>query len=515
MPLADSLASLLDSCAYEHPCDAIELVETHLSWVLLTGTYAYKLKKPVKFPFVDFSSLELREHFCREEFRCNRFFASDLYLGVVAVTRQAGTGVSMGGDGEVVEWAVQMRQFDPGMQLDHLLGRGSLTPDMLAAFGRTLASQHAALPRLQGRLEEIGQRIFDPVADNFREIADTGLQAEHAQMLAAATEQAHTSGQTLRPLLEERMLDGNIRECHGDLHLSNLVLTDQGVTAFDCLEFNANLRWIDPICDVAFLFMDCHVRSRPDLAYAFVNAYLDASGDYRGARLLAYYAAYRSTVRAKVAALRWEQQPDAETAQRFYSHLRWGHDWQNRPPGVLVLMCGLSGSGKSQLAGRLLTQLPALRLRSDVARKVLAGLPAGARSNSPIDGGLNDTDQSDRVFSTLGEIAGSLLTTGENVIVDATFIALARRGEFLDIATRLGVKALVLLCEAPLEILRERVVKRAADNVDASEATLDVLHLQLDRFEAPTDVEPVIHVDTTKQITAAQIATLVEEILRD
>jgi predicted kinase len=407
-----------------------------------------------------------------------------------------------------------MRQFDPAMQLEHVLERGSLTPGMLAAFGRTLASQHAALPRLKGRLEEIRPRILDPVENNFSEIAGTGLHAGHAQMLATAHERARTSGQTLRPLLEERMLDGTVRECHGDLHLSNLVHTGNSVTAFDCLEFNANLRWIDPISDVAFLFMDCHVRCRPDLAYAFVNAYLDASGDFRGACLLAYYAAYRSTVRAKVAALRWDQQPDTETAQRFMTHLRWGHDWQNRPAGLLVLMCGLSGSGKSQLAGRLLTELPALRLRSDVARKTLAGLPAGARSNSPIDGGLYDPDQSDRVFSFLGEIASSLLMTGENVIVDATFIAGARRREFLDMAARLGVKAVVLVCEAPVAVLRERVARRAADSGDASEATLDILRLQLDRFEVPTGAEPVIRVATGQPLAAAQIATLVEEILQ-
>lgn len=514
MSLVESLRALLDSRAYPHPCEAIELVETHISWVLLTGNFAYKLKKPVKFSFLDFSTLELREHFCREELRCNSAFAPQLYLGVLPVTREPDGTLSLGGDdGEIVEWAVQMRQFDTRMQMDHLLERGDITLDMLRSFGRTLAARHAVLPQHKGRASEVDQRTIGPAEDNFSEIAATGLQAPNAGMLVAASASARKVAQALRSLMEERMMGGLVRECHGDLHLSNLVLIEDQVTAFDCLEFNPNLRWIDPVSDVAFLFMDCYVRGRSDLAYAFVDAYLDASGDYQGARLLAYFAAYRSIVRAKVAALRWQQQADDECAARFLTHLRWAHDWLLRPPGALILMCGVSGSGKSYLARRLLTQLPALRLRSDVARKALAGLAPDADSESPVDGGLYEPAQLDRVYVYLADLAITLLKAGENVIVDATFITRARRQQFLELARQMEVKALILYRDSPVEVLRQRVLKRKAAGKDASEATLAVLRQQLDRFEIPVEPEPVIAVDTCQELSAAQIQSLVETIL--
>jgi len=511
------LQGLLTEQAYPHPCKRIALIETHISWVLLTGDLAYKLKKPVKFSFLDFSTLQLREHFCREELRCNRAFAPTLYVDVVPVYQRANNSAHLGGDAQsgetLLEWAVQMRQFDPTQQLDRLLDRNAVTTDMLATFGRELAALHAALPRLKCVIDETEPRVFAPVQDNFREIAETGLQTGHADLLQQTQDLSTTAGRRLQPLLAERIINGCVRECHGDLHLSNLALIHGKVTAFDCLEFNPNLRWVDTFSDVAFLFMDCHERGHSDLAYAFLDGYLDLSGDYGGTQVLGYFAAYRSMVRAKVAALRWDQEHSAVAELGFTQHTEWAKNWLARSQGTLVLMCGLSGAGKSWLAERLVPQLPAIRLRSDVARKALAGLDSAARTGSPVGGGIYTRQQSDAVFTYIADIAEALLRGGDNVIVDATFIENARRAAFLARARQLGVKACVVYCKASVDTLRARIRARASAGGDPSEATQDVLDAQLSQFEPPCAPEPVIEVATDSPLDNAGLRTLAAAIL--
>ncbi len=517
MALPNALRALLDPASYPHRCGAIELIETHISWVLLTGDFAYKLKKPVRFNFVDFSTLDRRAHFCREEVRCNRAFAPDLYLGVVAI--QAGEAGALAlspagaAEGPILEWAVQMRQFDPALALDRVLERGELGRRGLDAFGRDLARHHAALPQLEGAATEVPLRIFGPVEDNFAEIGTTALADDHRRLLSETLSAARQLGEALRGHFDERISTGHVRECHGDLHLANLALIDDVVTAFDCLEFNDNLRWIDTMSDVAFLFMDCLYRGEASLAYGFLDGYLDGSGDYPGVVGLAYFAAYRSVVRAKVAALRWVQSAEPESAERCLQHLEWTRRWLARPAGKLLLTCGLSGSGKSYLAERLLGELPAVRLRSDVARKQLAGLEPLAASGSGVDSGLYDRQQTEATFEHLAAVTAALLQAGEHVIVDATFIERSRRNRFLALATDLGTSARILYCEAPLEVLEARLDARAADGVDPSEADRAVLALQLERFEAPADHEPVYRIDSTKTLDDAALEALAAELL--
>jgi uncharacterized protein len=489
MALPDHMAPLLQATAYPHACSAIALVETHISWVILTGDFAYKLKKPVRYPFVDFSTLERRAHFCREELRCNRVFAPSLYLDVVPVVRAEDGQIRMSGPGEVLEWAVQMRQFPGEAQLDRLLQRGGVEPAMLVEFGRSLAARHQALPGRAFAAAELQARLLQPLQDNFTEVLALPWAAAHEALLTQARSGTDAHIEAHRALLVRRLEEGWIRECHGDLHLSNLVVLDSRVTAFDCLEFNPDLRWIDPQSDVAFLFMDCLVRERSDLAYAFVDGYLEESGDYQGAVLLSLYAGYRSMVRAKVAALRREQAVGGEVLdceRRFLAHVRWTADWLNRPPGRLILMCGLSGSGKSFLAQRLVPLLPAVRLRSDVARKVLAGLTPLDHRPAAVGAGLYQAQRSQTVYDQLLELAGQLLQCGEHVIVDATFLTEERRRPFIALAAALGTRALVLVCQAPLEVLRQRVQARGAEGADPSDADLVVLQHQLDEFEPPS-----------------------------
>jgi len=518
MSLPQHLAGLLREQAYPHSCPAVELVETHISWVLLTGTYAYKVKKPVAFSFVDFSTLARRRHFCDEEVRCNRRFAPSLYLGVVPVTQSGEGRVTVGepdaaADGEVLEWAVCMRQFPAERQLDRLLDRDAVDGPMLARFGRRLADQHAGLPAREFAAAELAARILGPARQNFDDIEALAWTGAHGELLARARQGTEAQAERHRELFIRRLETGSIRECHGDLHLSNLVLLDDGVAAFDCLEFNPDLRWIDPFSDVAFLFMDCLVRQRSDLAYVFLGGYLDACGDYDGVRLLSFYAAYRSMVRAKVAALRREQ-ADADDAraleQRFARHAAWAAQWLNRPPGCLVLTCGLSGSGKSYLAERLAPRLPAVRLRSDVARKARAGLRPDQSARAAVGEGLYQAGHSEAVYDWLRKTAADLLQCGEHVLVDATFLDEERRARFLDVADAQGARGIILFCDAPADTLRDRVGARLEAGNDPSDADLDVLAQQQQYFRPPQ--ARTVRVDTREPLDASALDALADRL---
>lgn len=499
--LPEHLTQLLDARAYPHRCDAIELIETHISWVLKTGEYVYKIKRPVDLGFVDFSTLARRHHFCSEELRLNRRFAPSLYIDVVGIVRSA-TGIRVGGDGEPFEYAVRMHQFEADRQLDRRLAAGRLSVDELGEFGATLARQHADLPRCEpSSAFGTAAAAYAPVAENFRQIAASELSALRSgdcMTIAAWSERRHGE---LEASFDARRAEGHIRECHGDLHLSNLVALPDGIHAFDCIEFSDPLRWIDVISDVAFLVMDCAVRERDDLGHTFLSRYLEASGDYPGCRLLDFYLVYRSMVRAKVAALSAHDGADVEYRRRFERHVDFALARVQRGRGALVLMCGLSGSGKSWLAQRLVTRLPALRIRSDVERKRLAGLDVLARSESPIDAGLYRHDMSDAVYARLADCAEAVVAGGELAIVDATFLDAARRQTFRALATRLGVGCLTVYCDAPPDVLESRVTNRDSAGNDASEATLDVLAAQRRKFVPP-------HADEETLLTVASGGTV-------
>ena len=493
--------------AYEHRCATIELVETHISWVLLTGPYAYKIKKPVDFGFLDFSTLELRRHYCGEELRLNRRFAESLYVDVVPVTRSNGLA-RFGGDGEPIEWAVRMRQFPGEMQLDLRLAAGNLLSGELAAFGETLARVHATLPKADAASSfGTAAAAFGPVHENFQQIRASHFASVRKDAVAALETWSNTKHAELSALFEARRRDGFVRECHGDLHLSNLVKLDDGIHAFDCIEFSEPLRWIDLVSDAAFLVMDCCVRGRADLGYAFLDRYFERSGDYAGGALLDFYLVYRSMVRAKVAALQAQRSDDATLLRRFDAHIDFARDRALRSRPAMILMCGLSGSGKSWLAEQLVERVSAIRIRSDIERKRRAALEPLARSGSELDQGLYSPQATDALYAQLGRSADALVDGGERVIVDATFLHAARREAFCRDARARGVECLIVHCVAPRAVLLERITRRVSANDDPSEADVDVLDAQLKTYEPPSAADAsVLTVDTSQPIDIESIA---------
>jgi len=503
----DLVKALCDPLAYPHPCRDIRLIETHISWVFLTGEYAYKLKKPVDFGFLDFSTLEKRRYFCGEEVRCNSVFAPDLYLGVVGIGLDDERRYRVDSSVEVAEYAVKMRQFDDEKQLDRLLDRGTLTARMLRKFAADLAIIYHTLPLLSdsariGRAE----RILAPVVANFDALDRLPPCRPYTEILARIRQWSMRMYTRLCDLLNERAREGEIRERHGDLHLSNLIQTDAGILAFDCIEFAPELRKIDAINDIGFLFMDCAVRGRDDLAYSFVDSYLESTGDYAGACLLRFYAVYRSMVRAKVTALRLGQASDDENLRRLGQHIKWAGETIDAAGGRVVLMCGLSGSGKSWLAERLAPSLPGIRIRSDIVRRQLAGLARTESSGSNLESGIYARDMGDAVYARLLALTRDLIDLGESVIVDATFLSRADRAAFQSMANHAGRDCVIVHCEAPRDRLAQRVVDRLASQADPSEATLEVLDRQLDVFEPPGRGEYTIRVSTDGEVDVTKLA---------
>jgi aminoglycoside phosphotransferase family enzyme/predicted kinase len=493
------IAALCDPARYPHPVAQVERLETHISWVLLAGEYAYKIKKPVDLGFLDFSTLAARKRCCEEELRLNRRTAPGLYLAVVAITGSDADPV-LDGEGVAIEYAVKMRRFDQAGLLDRVAKRGELTPALVDRIAHGIADFHARIA-VAARDSPFGRpdQVTAPPLANFEHIArliGKAVNAREADMPQLERLRAWTEreGERLAPAFATRKAGGFVRECHGDLHLGNIALVDGVPTPFDCIEFNAELRWIDVMSELAFLVMDLLDHRLPAAAYRCLNAYLEATGDYDGLAVLRYYLVYRAMVRAKVACIRGHQ-PDLdrdaraaiEAEYRGYFHLAERLARLGGP--ALVLMHGLSGSGKTTVAQDLLERIGAVRIRSDVERKRLHGLAADARTQSAVASGIYGADATRRTYARLAEAAASALRARWPAIVDATFLRRTERDAFRALARELGVPFAMLSCQAPDAVLRERIVARARGGGDASEADLAVLDRQLQVQESLGDDE--------------------------
>jgi aminoglycoside phosphotransferase family enzyme/predicted kinase len=511
---------LQDPTLYDHPVERFEVLETHISWVLLTGRYAYKLKKPVNFGFVDFSTLEKRRFFCHEEVRLNRRLAPGWYLDVVPVSGSI-ERPRWGGPEPAVEYAVKMRQFPGEARLDLVLARGELTPERLDALIDVVADFHgraavAGSDTPFGTPDRVAERIQENLATLREHVLDPG-ERPRIRELARDSEAGHV---VLAKTFADRKRGGFVRECHGDLHLGNVAWADDKPLVFDCIEFNEDLRWIDVMSEIAFLVMDLSDRGAAALARRALNAYVEATGDYAGLRVFAYYHAYRALVRAKVACLAWAQTPDHEAHARLVDQYRGYLDLASRSspegPPFLAVTCGVSGSGKTTVAQALLEEVGAIRIRSDVERKRLFGLPPGARTGAGQDEGLYAPDAGVRTYAKLAELARTALDAGFPVIVDAAFLTAVQRRTLRAVAERRRVPFVIIDVRASEAELRARVAKRAREGRDASDADLAVLARQLVTREPLADDERtcVVMVDTDRPLHISQVAGQIRGMIK-
>ncbi len=481
--------ALLEPRAYPHRVDAVRLVETHISRVFLAGDFAYKLKKPVSLGFLDFRALESRRHFCFEELRLDRRFAPGVYLDVVAVVRGP-DGPCVAGEGEVLDFAVRMRRFGDDALLADRVAHGAVPAALWQSLGRDLALLHERLPRApldDPEREGVPPHLRDAIAENFRQCRAYLREREDVTLLNAVEERSWSDWRRLESFFWRRHEAGAVRECHGDLHLGNLLLEEGRVIPFDCIEFNPRLRWIDLMSEMAFLVMDCEARGVADGGFLALNAWLEETGDYAGMAVFDTCRAYRAMVRAKVALLagRPPLESGSETQRSFRRYLALADRYGQSRPRFLAITCGVSGSGKSTVALALAGELEAIRIRADVERKRLFGLQADADTRAPGMPDIYTGEAGARTFARLEELAGAVLDAGHPVILDATFIRRGLRERFRALAERHGVPFRVIRCEATVGELRRRVEARLAAGTDASEADVAVMESQVAAFERP------------------------------
>ncbi len=485
--LPELICKLHNPACYGHPVGRVRVIETHISWVLLTGEYAYKIKKSLDLGFLDFSSLDKRLAACREEVRLNRRLAPDIYLDVAPITG-APDAPRVNGKGEAFEYAVKMRQFPAEATLDRLDAEGGLTAQHIESIAATLARFHQESCAIAKADSPWGsaETVWKPVAQNFAQIAPRLENPADRALLDTLRRWSEREHARLAPLMAARKRDGFVRECHGDLHLGNLAWVDGRLLVFDCIEFNPALSWIDIQSEIAFCYMDLLQRGHADWAWLFLNLWLDETGDYAGLALLRYYAVYRAMVRAKVAAIRMAQLSGTEreaALKEVRGLLELAMKLTDSMRVSLSITHGLSGSGKSTVTRELMQKPGAIRLRSDVERKRMAGLAALARTDSGVGENLYTSDATRQTYGRLAELAGTLLDAGWPVIVDATFLARWQRDLLREVANARKVEFRILDFPVPVETLRQRIVQRARSGNDASEADLAVLQHQINTEE--------------------------------
>ena len=489
-PLESHLVQcLLSPDAYPHPVESIKLIETHISWVFLTGPFAYKIKKPVDLGFLDFRELSSRLFYCEEEIRLNQRWAPEIYLDVVPISVQSGQPL-VGGDGPVVDYAVRMRQFDQRNRLDAQLNEDKLSEGDMDELADIIALRH-------GATNIIGPKGRNETLSNIRGAMWDNLDALEGQSSDKILKKLRFwTGKQLDRLdsvLQRRFNNGFVRECHGDLHLTNLVRLPTGITAFDCLEFSADLRNTDVMADIAFLVMDLISRQRFDLAYQFLNRYLEVTGDYDGMEVFTLYFVYRCLVRAKIAVIRSQEQQHDTYTRSYLSRVRQYCNMalkqtQDRTPNLIV-MHGLSGSGKTWLSTRIMSTLPALRIRSDIERKRMFDLNANADSGSRVAQGIYSEEANKALYLRIHDLGATLLRAGHDVILDAAYLKFSKREHARQIAANCKAEFVIVHAHAPENILRARIRQRADSDTEPSEADLAVLEYQLENIEPLTPAE--------------------------
>ena len=494
------IAALQNPALYPHPVDGFRIIETHISWVILTGSYAYKMKKPVDFGFLNFTELASRKHFCEQELHLNQRMAPDLYLQVLPITGTAEAPV-IGGEGEPIEYLLQMREFPQTQLMAEVQARGELTDAHIDALAEQIAQFHQSIPPVAADHPlNSAEAIVAPMRQNFEQIRPLLTEPTDLQQLDALAAWTETSIERLYPLLEQRSQQGYIRECHGDLHLGNAAIIDNRVVLFDCIEFNEPFRLIDIASDAAFLAMDLEDRGLKCQARRFLNGWLERTGDYAALELINLYKTYRALVRAKVSLFRLYQEQDPVerkvVVRQYRSYANLAESYGAIPSRFLAITHGVSASGKSHVALRLVEALGVLRLRSDVERKRLYGKQQAPSGELGTD--LYSAEAGEATYQRLHTLAEAALNAGFSAVIDATYLKRQQRQAAWQVAEATGVPFLIIDCEAPDAVIEQWIAQRQAEGVDPSDATMEVVRAQQASREPLSESEQLLsrHLDT-------------------
>lgn len=505
------IQQMLSPTFYPHPVrEPIQLIQTHISFVLLTGEYTYKIKKSVDFGFLDFSTLDKRKHFCEEELRLNRQNAPGIYLNVLPIVQDGdrfrfSTGT---GNENIVEYAVQMKEFPQSSLLINMYEEGNLTDELMMLLGKEVAAIHKKAVRNEyidtfGKAEQIRKSIEANYAQTAKYIGIPQTREQYEETKRFTDDFFANNDEVFK----RRVRNNHIRECHGDLHLKNIAYIDNKMIIFDCIEFKEDFRFVDTMYDVAFTVMDLHSKGEYRLANIFLNTYLEQSGDWEGLLILPLYLIRQAYVRGKVNSLMLDDPSVSDDEKKKIipvaaSYFKLALSYTQPRKGKIILTSGLSGSGKSTVAKLISQKKDATYIRSDAVRKHLGSIELNERG----DDSLYSAEMTRKTYNRMLELGVMLAQKGYTIVLDAKYDKKKSRGEVIQTAQDHNIDISILHCTAPVDILRNRLKSRSGDITDATE---QLLESQITGFEAFSDDEKryVVEVDTTRDIKV-QIGSL-------
>jgi len=480
MDFISLVAALQDPQIYPDKPAKVDLVQTHISAVFLAGEHVYKVKKPVNLGFLDFTTLEKRKFYCHQEVDLNRRLAGEVYLGVAEIRAHEGKISIGGGPGQVIEYAVHMKRLPMECQMDQLLAKGAIPPGAVEKLAAKLAHFHtqaATNPEISsfGEIQAVRGNVEENFAQTEKYVGEVFTPGLYRETIEAT--RLFMERQSL--LFEKRILQGKIRDCHGDLHLQHICLGKE-IIIFDCIEFNRRFRYSDVAADIAFLLMDLDDHRHPLLSADLASHYLRITADWPLYLLLDFYKSYRAYVRAKVISLR-QDDPDisprekasaVEEARRYYSLSHFYAHRMNRP--ILVITGGLIGTGKSTIAGSLAEALGWEWLRVDLLRKELAQVSPREHRFEAFEQGIYSPDFSRRTYEALFNRAGILLGQGKTALLDGSFKKQADRKAALALARETGADFLLIECQCADEEIQKRMARRALEKNELSDGRWEI-----------------------------------------
>lgn len=493
---------LLDPNVYPSPPGTIELRETHASCVYLTDKKVYKIKKPVNLGFLDFSTLERRQYFCLQEVLLNRRFAPNTYLGVVPIRLHNGQLFIDGKEGEIVEYAVEMRRLPEERMLDRLVERHD--PDLPAEaqrLGSTLAQMHKSCEICRGEQEDAVSIVRRNWEENFKQTEHYAGVTILPEALALCRDRIHAATDNLSRQMQEREAAGLVRDGHGDLHADHICLTDP-ICIYDCIEFNRRFRVGDILADLAFLLMDLDKRGQQELAKIIEKTWSSLVGDVIDPALLRFYEIYRAFVRGKVTSflvddpdLTEKEQVAATRRAKEYFDLALGY----LAPPTLFITCGAMGVGKTTLSRALAFAVRGTHLRSDIVRKEIFGIDPRQHRPERFGEGLYDPARSRQTYDHLLKLTSTEIAAGHTVIVDAAFADRDERQRFQQLAAAAGIPFVLLYFYCDEALTRQRLAQRWDEGADPSDGRPEILQQHLQSFTPPTAGENAITIDTGKE----------------